>query len=114
MTGMEAEALEVLKTISNSLGHLDLRAIDLSDNALGEKGVRACDAILLKKKCLQQLWFNNNGISAECAAVIAEIVSSPPADLCIPTHSRSLFCFTLDRCCRTTLPASPFSTSTTT
>jgi len=61
---------------------LDLRAIDLSDNALGEKGVRACDAILLKKNCLQELWFNNNGISAECAAVIAEIVlSNNPTNL---------------------------------
>ena len=73
---MEAEALVVLKTICDALGHLDLAAVDLSDNALGEKGVRCCEAILLNKRCLESLWFNNNGISAECAAVIAEIVTS--------------------------------------
>ena len=53
---VEAEALVVLKTICDGLGHLDLQSIDLSDNALGEKGVRACSAILLNKKCLQKLW----------------------------------------------------------
>ena len=73
---MEAEALVVLKTICDALGHLDLREVDLSDNALGEKGVRCCEAILLNKQCLEALWFNNNGISAECAAVIVEIVTS--------------------------------------
>jgi Ran GTPase-activating protein 1 len=73
---MEVEALKVLTTISDSLGHLDLMHIDLSDNALGEKGVRACSAILLGKQCLEELKFNNNGISAECAAVIEEIVLS--------------------------------------
>ena len=96
---MEAVALEVLATISNSLGHLDLQAIDLSDNALGEhnhrchhskrtstqtgeKGVRACDAILLNKNCLQRLWFNNNGISAECAEVIMNtVLSNNPTSL---------------------------------
>jgi Ran GTPase-activating protein 1 len=73
---MEAEALVVLQTLCDALGHLDLREVDLSDNALGEKGVRCCEAILRDKRCLEALWFNNNGISAECAAVIVEIVTS--------------------------------------
>ena len=73
---MEAEALVVLQTLCDALGHLDLREVDLSDNALGEKGVRCCEAILRDKQCLEALRFNNNGISAECAAVIVEIVTS--------------------------------------
>jgi Ran GTPase-activating protein (RanGAP) involved in mRNA processing and transport len=79
---VEAEALIVLKTICDGLGHLDLESVDLSDNALGEKGVRACGAILFEKKNLQKLWFNNVGCSAECAAVIREIVlSNDPTSL---------------------------------
>eukprot|EP00937_MAST-01D_sp_MAST-1D-sp2_P008289 g8289.t1 len=75
---MEAEALVVLRTLSDALADagVSLRSVDLSDNALGEKGVRACGAILHGNAALEELWFNNNGISAECAAVIAEIVTA--------------------------------------
>ncbi|RHY33397.1 hypothetical protein DYB32_001645 [Aphanomyces invadans] len=70
----EDEALVVLTTISKSLvGHV-LDEIDLSDNALGEKGVRACFDVLIPQTTLKHLSFCNNGISAAASAVIAQEV----------------------------------------
>ncbi|KAF0695478.1 Aste57867_13721 [Aphanomyces stellatus] len=67
----EDEALVVLTCICRSLvGHV-LDEIDLSDNALGEKGVRACFDVLIPQPALKRIFFNNNGISAAAAAVIA-------------------------------------------
>lgn len=40
----EDEALEALRLISGALAQCPLRLLDLSDNALGEKGVRAAAA----------------------------------------------------------------------
>ena len=36
------EALAALRILSSALGKLDLKRLNLSDNALGEKGLRAC------------------------------------------------------------------------
>ena len=38
----EKEALAALQILSKALGNLNLQRLDLSDNALGEKGLRAC------------------------------------------------------------------------
>lgn len=43
-TPAEDEALQALRIISAALGLAKLRRLDLSDNALGEKGIRACAA----------------------------------------------------------------------
>jgi Ran GTPase-activating protein (RanGAP) involved in mRNA processing and transport len=68
----EDEALRVLSSMSSALrGHV-LEEIDLSDNALGEKGVRACFALLIPQPTLRRLLFCNNGISAAAASVIAQ------------------------------------------
>lgn len=46
----EDEALDVLRVLSAALcGAPALTALNLSDNALGEKGVRACEAVLTGK-----------------------------------------------------------------
>jgi hypothetical protein len=46
----EEEALDVLRVLSSALaGAPRLKALDLSDNALGEKGVRACADVLAGK-----------------------------------------------------------------
>ena len=42
----EDEALDVLRIISKGLAKAKLRGLNLSDNALGEKGVRACAEVL--------------------------------------------------------------------
>ncbi|OQR85816.1 hypothetical protein ACHHYP_11335 [Achlya hypogyna] len=79
----EEEALEVLSVVCEALkGHV-LDTIDLSDNALGEKGVRACFAILIPQPRLKHLLFENNGISAAAAAVIAKevVLQTPVATL---------------------------------
>eukprot|EP00898_Chlorokybus_atmophyticus_P007594 jgi/Chlat1/7836/Chrsp66S09173 len=71
----EEEALASLRTICEGLRGSQLAALDLSDNALGEKGVRACQAAIEGQTALQSLSFCNNGISEEAAAAIAELVS---------------------------------------
>ncbi|TDH65179.1 hypothetical protein CCR75_005903 [Bremia lactucae] len=71
----EDEALQVLATLCDALGALKtLTCIDLSDNALGEKGVRACFGLLQHQEHLQHIYFCNNGISAAAASVIVEEV----------------------------------------
>ncbi len=50
-----------------------LQAVNLSDNALGEKGVRACLPVFAELDPLQSIDFNNNGISGECAEVRARV-----------------------------------------
>lgn len=71
----EDEALQVLSTLCDALSDIKtLTRIDLSDNALGEKGVRACFGLLLGQEDLTHLYFCNNGISAAAAGVIAEEV----------------------------------------
>ncbi|GAB9466267.1 Ran gtpase-activating protein 2 [Globisporangium polare] len=71
----EDEALQVLATLCDALKTIkSLTRIDLSDNALGEKGVRACFGLLLEQENLQHVYFCNNGISAAAAAVIADEV----------------------------------------
>lgn len=71
----EDEALQVLATLCDALGGIKtLARIDLSDNALGEKGVRACFGLLLGQENLAHVYFCNNGISAAAAAVIADEV----------------------------------------
>ncbi|RLN89103.1 hypothetical protein BBJ28_00006555 [Nothophytophthora sp. Chile5] len=71
----EDEALQVLATLCDALSAIKtLTRIDLSDNALGEKGVRACFGLLLRQESLRHVYFCNNGISAAAAAVIAQEV----------------------------------------
>lgn len=71
----EEEALQVLATLCDALSAIKtLTRIDLSDNALGEKGVRACFGLLQNQAQLQHIFFCNNGISAAAADVIAHEV----------------------------------------
>uniref|UniRef100_M4BIC4 Uncharacterized protein n=1 Tax=Hyaloperonospora arabidopsidis (strain Emoy2) TaxID=559515 RepID=M4BIC4_HYAAE len=71
----EEEALQVLATLCDSLTAIKtLTRIDLSDNALGEKGVRACFGLLQHQEELQHIYLCNNGLSAAAARVIADDV----------------------------------------
>ncbi|KAG6543537.1 hypothetical protein Mapa_015031 [Marchantia paleacea] len=72
----EVEALEVMAMFSESLAGSKLKSLNLSDNALGEKGVRAFSALLKSQKSLQALYFMNNGISEEAARAICELLPS--------------------------------------
>lgn len=72
----EAEALDVMKTFSTALEGSILNSLDLSDNALGEKGVRAFGALLQSQSCLEELYLKNDGISEEAARAVCELIPS--------------------------------------
>ncbi|XP_050237607.1 RAN GTPase-activating protein 1 [Mercurialis annua] len=72
----EAEALEVMKIFSSALEGCNLRCLNLSNNALGEKGVRAFEALLKSQKNLEELYLINDGISEEAAHALYELIPS--------------------------------------
>lgn len=62
----ETDALEVLQTISDAFKDSRLVEVDLSDNAMGTKGVDACKSVLsgpTVSETLQRLRLCNNGLS---------------------------------------------------
>ncbi|OIW12669.1 hypothetical protein TanjilG_24602 [Lupinus angustifolius] len=72
----EAEALEVITIFSSALEGCDLRFLNLSNNALGEKGVRAFRSLLKSQNNLEELYLMNDGISEEAAKAISELIPS--------------------------------------
>lgn len=72
----EVEALNAMTTISYALEGSKLKSLNLSDNALGEKGVRAFASLLSSQDSLEALYFINNGISEDAARAICEILPS--------------------------------------
>lgn len=70
----EAEGLRVYEVLSAALKHKSLTEIDLSDNAVGPKGVAALRELLSSQASLQKLYFCNCGISAEAAASLSELL----------------------------------------
>lgn len=72
----EAEALEVMNIFSSALEGCKLRSLDLSNNALGEKGVRAFGALLKSQNNLEELYLMNDGISEEAALAVCELLPS--------------------------------------
>lgn len=72
----EAEALEVISIFAAALEGSVLRFLDLSNNALGEKGVRAFGALLKSQSCLEELYLMNDGISEEAAQAVRELIPS--------------------------------------
>ncbi|CAO2835286.1 unnamed protein product [Amaranthus hypochondriacus] len=72
----EAEALDVMNIFSAALEGSVLKSLDLSNNALGEKGVRAFGALLQSQRSLEELYLMNDGISEEAARAVCELVPS--------------------------------------
>jgi len=68
----EAEALEVLKCMCGALPAAKLKAIDLSENALGEKGIRALEPVLRSLEALEEIKFMNDGLSELSVRLLAE------------------------------------------
>jgi Ran GTPase-activating protein (RanGAP) involved in mRNA processing and transport len=66
-------ALKVLRVVSNSLARFEPTEINVSDNAMGAKGVDACKE-LLKSRKMQKLYVCNDGLSAEASELLAEIL----------------------------------------
>ncbi|KAK8936908.1 RAN GTPase-activating protein 1 [Platanthera zijinensis] len=74
----EDEALEVMGIFSKALEGCALKSLNLSENALGEKGVRAFTELLSSQKSLEELYLRNNGISEEAAKALCELI--PPTE----------------------------------
>lgn len=72
----EAEALDVMRIFSAALEGSVLKYLNLSDNALGEKGVRAFGTLLKSQSCLEELYLMNDGISEEAAQAVSELIPS--------------------------------------
>ncbi|EOA20333.1 hypothetical protein CARUB_v10000639mg [Capsella rubella] len=72
----EVEALEVMNIFSDALEGSILLSLNLSENALGEKGVRAFGAILKSQSSLEELYLMNDGISKEAAQAVSELIPS--------------------------------------
>eukprot|EP00270_Netrium_digitus_P005184 TRINITY_DN16767_c0_g2_i1.p1 TRINITY_DN16767_c0_g2~~TRINITY_DN16767_c0_g2_i1.p1 ORF type:complete len:532 (+),score=176.94 TRINITY_DN16767_c0_g2_i1:71-1666(+) len=73
----EVEALDVLKEICSGLAGSELLSLNVSDNALGEKGLRACMEAFVNQKYLEHVYFCNIGVSAEAAETIANMLPAP-------------------------------------
>lgn len=72
----EEEALNVMNIFSAALEGSLLRSLDLSNNALGEKGVRAFGKLLKSQRSLEELYLMNDGISKEAAQAVCELIPS--------------------------------------
>ncbi|XP_054818456.1 RAN GTPase-activating protein 1 isoform X1 [Prosopis cineraria] len=72
----EAEALEVMTIFSSVLEGCALKSLNLSDNAMGEKGVRAFGSLLSSQINLEELYLMNDGISEEAAKAVSELIPS--------------------------------------
>ncbi|CAJ1969285.1 unnamed protein product [Sphenostylis stenocarpa] len=72
----EEEALKVMTIFSSALEGCSLRYLNLSNNAMGEKGVRAFRSLLKSQNNLEELYLMNDGISEEAAKAVSELLPS--------------------------------------
>ena len=66
--------LEVLNIISTALSKTELVELDLSENALGPRGIESCKPLLASKETLARLSFCNDGLSAEACESIRDLL----------------------------------------
>jgi len=72
---MEDEGLQVLRTMCGAFKYSSLEEVDLSDNAMGSKGIKACAAVLSGQySSLKRLSMCNNGLSEFSMQEVAEIL----------------------------------------
>lgn len=72
---MEEEGLQVLQTICDAFLNSKLEEVDLSDNAMGSKGVTACASVLTgQSSSLERLMLCNNGLSEASMNEVADIL----------------------------------------
>jgi len=72
----ESEALGALTIIAAALAQCHLKFLDLSDNALGEKGIRAAAAAFVDQPALENIAFRNVGCSVHGCAALQELISN--------------------------------------
>lgn len=89
----EDEAKRTLGTIASGIASCkQLTYINLSDNALGAKGVQAVSELLAGQNKLEHLFFCNNGLAADAANLITNTLmeSSPTSLLTLHFHNNLL------------------------
>ncbi|KAL4588173.1 hypothetical protein LXL04_001054 [Taraxacum kok-saghyz] len=72
----EPEAVEVMKMFSSALEGSNLNTLNLSNNSLGERGIRAFGDLLKSQKNLVGLYLMNAGISEHAAKALRELIPS--------------------------------------
>ncbi|CAL4958879.1 unnamed protein product [Urochloa decumbens] len=72
----EDEALDVMRIFSKALEGSVLTYLNISDNALGEKGVRAFSELLKSQENLEEFYVMNDGISEDAAKALSELIPS--------------------------------------
>eukprot|EP01029_Cantina_marsupialis_P029777 TRINITY_DN782185_c0_g1_i1.p1 TRINITY_DN782185_c0_g1~~TRINITY_DN782185_c0_g1_i1.p1 ORF type:complete len:426 (-),score=183.79 TRINITY_DN782185_c0_g1_i1:143-1399(-) len=63
-----------LKTISDAIKDKKFVELDLSNNALGPHGIEACKELLENRKDLERVYLCNDGISAEAAVTVVDLL----------------------------------------
>jgi len=81
----EEDALITLSEICNSIPVRTLRYLDLSDNALGEKGIHACRNVISGQPHLEEIYFCNNGLSSSSMELLTNILVSDGQPLKVHT-----------------------------
>ena len=79
----EDEALRVLAELCGALSASDLEEVDLSDNALGTKGIEACRPVLAGRGTathLRSVSLCNNGLSSQTMGVVADLLTETDPD----------------------------------
>ena len=76
----EEEALRALRILCGGIAGTGIHTLDLSDNAMGEKGLRAC-AEALQLPTLQRISLQNVGLSVHASAALDEVVGDNAANL---------------------------------
>lgn len=71
----EKPALCILKRICDIFRNSPLEVVNLSDNALGSKGLEACDSVLGQQKGLKELYLLNNGIATESMELLRDMLA---------------------------------------
>lgn len=72
----EPEAVEVMRMLSSALDGSNLNYLNLSNNSLGERGIRAFGDLLKSQKNLVELYLMNAGISEHAAKALRELIPS--------------------------------------
>jgi len=83
----EEEALKALEILTTVFKNTKPAKINVSDNALGKKGIIALRNLLDNQHNLQELYINNNGLDTAAAELIAELLLFQK-----PTKLRTVHC----------------------
>ena len=71
------EAIAVLDCLCSAVSQHALQALNLSDNAIGARGVEAVSQALRQQRTLQRVTFNNDGLQGSAVAVLVDALLHP-------------------------------------